>query len=401
MRWFLGKEGYYTRVKTRKHVIFLGAGASKGSGYPLANELRLLISSRQHFEKAITEYEIKHRLTGHPIWTDAKACLDQRSATLDLFRNGGFATIDEFCKLARGFKLPENINGLRCLVRAALGLFNPEEDFHLSEYYGFVQSLFREDLVTLREDITILNYNYDPYLEFLLHRALQHRWRIVGEGRNHHALNSVTSGFHLPNNHEWLNREKSEAGFCSLKLHGSICYFNQDDPFNHETLFQDGAARRVSLFQHLGKTHVPPILFPWEIIGENGFIEQGAFPISYDASLYPLLIGIWKRARDEVQTAEKISFVGLSMHSFILDGLKYLFEGKTGEVRIVVANPDNTPFIPGQGETHWCRLPHSPGFLVSDALGKIAPNLKKHRDEVTLVKDFAAFIKTEMKPFTR
>jgi hypothetical protein len=30
-----------------KHVVFLGAGASKTSGYPLADELRLRLSAQQ------------------------------------------------------------------------------------------------------------------------------------------------------------------------------------------------------------------------------------------------------------------------------------------------------------------------------------------------------------------
>ena len=35
-----------------KHVIILGAGASYTSGYPLANDLRLLIGSEIHFRTA-------------------------------------------------------------------------------------------------------------------------------------------------------------------------------------------------------------------------------------------------------------------------------------------------------------------------------------------------------------
>ena len=40
-------------------------------------------------------------------------------------------------------------------------LFNPEENFEKSEYYGFIQSLFKDDLLSLRDrynspDITIM-----------------------------------------------------------------------------------------------------------------------------------------------------------------------------------------------------------------------------------------------------
>ena len=159
--------------KVRKHVIFLGAGASKGSGYPLANELRLRISSWEHFDKHAKDYESKHKLLHAPYSTEISACLRRHAEAIDLFRNGGFATLDEFCKLAGGFEFKKQINGLRCLVRGALGLCNPEESFHTSEYYGFVQSLFKDDLLSLREDVCVLTYNYDPYLQFLLHRALK------------------------------------------------------------------------------------------------------------------------------------------------------------------------------------------------------------------------------------
>jgi hypothetical protein len=54
-------------LKTGKYVIFLGAGSSKGSGYPLANELRLLTSSRKKWEEALDKYEKNHRLMERPI----------------------------------------------------------------------------------------------------------------------------------------------------------------------------------------------------------------------------------------------------------------------------------------------------------------------------------------------
>src|SRR5438034_6029242 len=96
-------------MKTGKHVIFLGAGASKGSGYPLANELRLLMSSRKEWEKALKGYgEISGDASlissGLNYW-------DSHANALDLFRNGGFATLDEFCKLA-GSQFQDEINGL-------------------------------------------------------------------------------------------------------------------------------------------------------------------------------------------------------------------------------------------------------------------------------------------------
>jgi hypothetical protein len=146
------------------HIIFLGAGASHGSGYPLANGLRLLISSRNKWEDALVKYESAHGLMNRPISNLGMEYWDRHVDALKFFRNGGFATIDEFCKLAGGSKLHNEIHGLRCLLRAALGLFNPEEHFEKSEYYSFVQKLFKSDQMSLREDITILTYNTIPIL---------------------------------------------------------------------------------------------------------------------------------------------------------------------------------------------------------------------------------------------
>jgi hypothetical protein len=210
-----------------KHVIFLGAGASYGSGYPLANGLRLLISSRQKWEEAVANYESKHRYAQRPITTVAMSYFDKHQDSLELFRKGGFATLDEFCKLAGGFQFQHEINGLRCLMRGALGLFNPEEHFEKSEYYGFVQSLFKEDLISLREDITVLTYNYDPYLEYLLHRAMYTRWRVTRKGKSpvltpeelakdvvfSRDLSTATSGFFKNKDLSWLNPEPTKNTF--------------------------------------------------------------------------------------------------------------------------------------------------------------------------------------------
>src|ERR1700723_486671 len=224
-------------MKNGKHVIFLGAGASHGSGYPLANGLRLLISSAKKWEKALADYEDRHGLAGRPITNQGMAYWRQHEEALKLFRDGGFATIDEFCKLAGGFNFLQEINGLRRIVRAALGLFNPEENFEKSEYYNFVQTLFKDDLTTLRDDIVVLSYNYDPYLEFLLLRALEIRQKVILRITAPAVVNdentrkvaqmawqyhSVTSGFYPQTGQLWLNDDKDKPAFCLLKLHGSI-----------------------------------------------------------------------------------------------------------------------------------------------------------------------------------
>jgi hypothetical protein len=130
---------------------------------------------------------------------------------------------------------------------------------------------------------------------------------------------------------------------------------------------------------------------------------------------------VWERARREVQIADKISFVGLSVGSFMEPGLNYLFKGKTGIVSGVVANPDTVrfryyanPFISG-----------TPCGRILDLLCGICPGLSFNRSaqddwgaargsryadsndsqsavsrreasEMTLRSDFAEFIRTEL-----
>lgn len=119
-----------------------------------------------------------------------------------------------------------------------------------------------------------------------------------------------------------------------------------------------------------------------------------------------LFRGIWERAKREVQAADKISFVGLSMHSFLIDGLKFLFEGKKNRVEICLANPENSTFVSGRSETHWNSLPNSPAYKLADVLRNVAPSMgwsgysshkKKDDGDITLVKDFSEFIRTQMR----
>ena len=80
------------------HVIFLGAGASYTSGYPIGRELGLLMASRSHFAaKAMELYGNDAGLTGQLL-----EYFDRFTESVELFRHGGFATVDEFSKLASG-----------------------------------------------------------------------------------------------------------------------------------------------------------------------------------------------------------------------------------------------------------------------------------------------------------
>jgi hypothetical protein len=203
-----------TKRKT-KHVIFLGAGASMGSGYPSANELRLLMCSYKHFFDKLQELGIRG--------TEISPLLDywkQFKQSLDLFRHGGFASVDEFCKLAgNNEKFSSDIRALKKLMRLVLCLHNPEDNFHKSEYYPFIQRLFKNDEPELRDDIVVLSFNYDPYLEYLISRA--HRKRIEVHSNSSMILksfNAMNSGFASSNDTSWADQD----GFSLLKLHGTI-----------------------------------------------------------------------------------------------------------------------------------------------------------------------------------
>src|SRR5437899_13018272 len=100
-----------------EHVIFLGAGASKSSGYPLANDLRLLMSSRKHLEKAINAADDPRERRRKP---QIDLMLEALEESIALFRKGGFASVDEFCKLGSDFSVQDSINEMRSWTRSVL-----------------------------------------------------------------------------------------------------------------------------------------------------------------------------------------------------------------------------------------------------------------------------------------
>jgi hypothetical protein len=150
---------------TPKHVIILGAGASASSNYPLANDLRLWMSGKDALWKKIAETLPEQTLDGD-LYKQYNEWIQPAEEALRLFREGAFATIDEFCKLS-GQKLQYEVQHLRKILRLALSIQNPESQYEKSDYYRFVQKLFKGDLVDVREDVVVLSFNYDVYLEFL------------------------------------------------------------------------------------------------------------------------------------------------------------------------------------------------------------------------------------------
>src|SRR6267154_5575562 len=90
-----------------KHVIILGAGASKSSGYPIANALTLLMCDGGMFRRILRqEFEDSgdpnaERFSQNSVITHY---FDSLRGTTSLLRNGDFATMDELSRLAAGGK---------------------------------------------------------------------------------------------------------------------------------------------------------------------------------------------------------------------------------------------------------------------------------------------------------
>lgn len=200
--------------------------------------------------------------------------------SLKLFRAGGFGTIDEFCYLLRT-EQPETVNDLKKVLRLALGFQNPEKHFATSDYYQLIQALFGPaDLKNLRGDVAILSFNYDPYLEWLLRRAVHTRARALIKGQRIPNKSDiviealVTSGFSHGN--AGVEALKSDDGFCLLALHGLIAWPNgglerggRDCSFAN--LFETELAERLTvLVDEISSASDPPIIFPWEIMDASG-----------------------------------------------------------------------------------------------------------------------------------
>src|SRR5579859_1237495 len=188
-----------TSVKNR-HVIFLGAGASFNSGYPIGEKLRLRLSSLEHFKQHLEDNGVQTTGAQGDCICGSR-CLQhfgEFAESIELFRYGGFATVDEFSKLASA-NYPDRVQDMKRLMRLTFCFHNPEHKFQESDYYPFLQRLFKDDLCSLREDLTVLSYNYDCYLDFLLLRAYQLRRGFSGNPTaNDDLKNTLTSGFFDP-----------------------------------------------------------------------------------------------------------------------------------------------------------------------------------------------------------
>src|SRR5579872_4681346 len=200
------------------HAIFLGAGASYSSGYPVGDGLRLRLACLNRFLEELKTGFPSH-FKDNPVFLDVyNAHVKQFGKSIDLFRNGGFATVDEFSKLMSGSN-PKDVQRMKKLMRSALLFHNPEDKFNESDYYAFIQRLFLEDnLEELRTDVSVISYNYDCYLDFLLLRAYECRQQYVDKRQmTTFFKNKLTSGFFHPYDLQW---SEQPLGFNYYKLHG-------------------------------------------------------------------------------------------------------------------------------------------------------------------------------------
>ena len=126
--------------KRLNHVIFLGAGASDTSGYPIGQELRLRMASQEHFQAELYKIIPENSLTPLEANKARSKCFSRFAdfnESVELFRHGGFATIDEFSKLA-SVGHQKHVQNMKKLMRVVLSLHNPEKQFHESDYYPWV-----------------------------------------------------------------------------------------------------------------------------------------------------------------------------------------------------------------------------------------------------------------------
>jgi len=327
---------------------------------------------------------------------------------VNLFRDGCFATVDEFSFLA-GNQFQAEVQALKARVRFALALHNPEDASDKSDYYPFIQRLFKRGIFPLRNDVAILTFNYDPYLPFLLRRAVRVRSKAAGQADTAHWEHAVTSGFAGRR----LDALADGDGLCLLHLHGMIAWpdrSHEERVVAFEDLFTRDAKRR---WERLHSNVAPPIVFPWEVINEKGRFRskaefcleepcdethkrQGCYSGPHD--LHDLFTSIWKRARKEISLATKISFVGLSMHEFLNPAFKFLFSQKRNDAEIVIANKDLEKFkAPDQATNN----PRSPVFKVKHLLKDIWRRPTDRKDSTGSVpmqtrETFGEFIQYEM-----
>jgi hypothetical protein len=422
-------------LKPKKHVVILGAGASITSGYPDANKLTVLMCDSLSFFNEFIARATAEGVEKPDRWLQASTVrqyYDSFKETVSLLKRGDFATMDELSNMVAGGQNSDQIQTLKKLMRFVFALNNPEiSHWPQSDYRAFIQALFlRKNL--LRDDISVISFNYDPYFEYRLLRALKARVQVspVSSEIERRMCRAAISGYQYPTDLEWTQ----SPGFCHLKLHGTCILPSraqtkinwppqEGEPTDliSDRMFGFGIVPRFScLSESRFAGQDPPILLPWEIVSDDGkLLEQTEFESRVGSNwqykhLYPLFRALWQRARSEIQEADKISFVGISLSPFMEPELRFLFEGKRNIIQMVIANPENSRFKGYANPFH----PNTFSGKFLDVLQKMCPNMACNRSdseggqthgggqsfgnsrrdfsEVTVRTDFADFIRNEM-----
>lgn len=418
-----------------KHVIILGAGASCTSGYPMAAKLRSILVSAKIFESYINKElgalnpsaELKKKLL------TAFASYERNGAG-QLFQEGNYNSVDEFCfVLAKNDRLRALIDNLKWHIALAFAIHRPAvwhakqiANSKCPDYFPFVQKLFTKKIYEMRDDIAVLTYNYDPFLEFVLCSEFVARNKAAG--REHNQIPApLTSGFG-DGNAASLTKAK---GFCLLKLHGTSVFPSLDaikggianarlySIFTFANIFSNRETGLLRALEQFNPTyHRPPtIYFPWELATVNGNLrrkiqesEMGGHRqrIGKSQSKTPdnvLFSAIWRRAQKEVATAEKISFIGFGASDIMLQGLQFLFRmrvqkltaGENLPLKVVTANKVQAENSDKDSEAHKARskkLQEAHKSKLKKLLNRACPILDF--GDIVYCEDFADFIESEM-----
>jgi hypothetical protein len=385
------ESGNRPQKKILNHVIFLGAGASLSSGYPLANQLRLRLASEEQMLKELENHE-----SSDDTPKIISAYYKEFADSIDLFRHGCFGTVDEFAYLASE-KFPTSVLAMKQMTRLALSLHNPEWQFEKALYYPFVQKLFdSKTLNTLRPNITVMTYNYDFHLEHIILKAHGIRNKLSGKPESEQFyLNKLCGGFFMHPTADAVNAlANAMPDFRYFKLHGSTGYAVD----NTEFLLSKPHEIHLPLDIKFAKMDIPPIVFPWELFDEHEqFTKYNSFKLLNSSGtpaeeanlplLYNLFSVVWNETKKSVMRANKISFVGLSGGQYLEAGLKFLFKDKAGPVEVVVANTANEIFKSSKIRLH----PASLCGKYYKLLEKVAPRMtcvkSSSEDDGTITKE--------------
>jgi hypothetical protein len=218
---------------------------------------------------------------------------------------------------------------------------------------------------------------------------------------------------------DWLKR----SGFCHLKLHGAAIFpltvGAQEKRYTSREFYGIGIFERLyNLVHNYAKEEVPALL-PWEIVHDDGRLlgntefREAVGTDWQHLDIYPLFCGLWERARNEIQQATKISYVGLSLNDYLIPGLKYLFRGKEGEIQLVVATK-----IDSEAKVGEVQLPPAAAKAITLHMESVDANLQLRQSaldiskplldrindarkdyaepEVTVRKSFDDFLETEL-----